>query len=82
MVTVTVNTASGTASSADDYYALENHTITIYESDTRATIEIRSNDDAIFEGNEEFYLNLVNPMGAILSKSSGKATIIDNEAPH
>lgn len=80
-VTATVNlaTANGTASSASDY-AARNLVVTIAPGNTSANVSVPITDDAVFEGNETFTLNLSGPTNATLgTNDSATATITDNE---
>jgi len=80
-LTATVNlaTANGTASSASDY-AARNLAVTIAPGDTSASVSVPITDDAVFEGNETFTLNLSGPISATLgANDSATVTITENE---
>src|SRR6185369_11992913 len=64
-VTVRVNTANGSATTADnDYTAVTNQTVTIPAGATSATFTVNVNGDTKTEGNETFTANLSGPTGA------------------
>lgn len=76
---VNYSTADGTATSPADYNAASG-TVTFAAGETSKTINITINDDATFEGNEDFSVSLSNPSGATLgSPSTATVTIIDND---
>nr|MBC8184547.1 T9SS type A sorting domain-containing protein [candidate division KSB1 bacterium] len=79
-VTVSYQTANGTATAPNDYtYA--SGTLTIPAGSTTATIYVPLIDDAIDENNEQFYVNLSNPVNATIADNKGIGTIGDNDQP-
>lgn len=63
-----------------DYVALPNGTLTFAAGQTTQTITVQVRGDRLFEINEQFQLDLLNPVGAILSEQpSIIGTIIDND---
>ncbi|MDP3608640.1 MAG: Calx-beta domain-containing protein, partial [Methylophilus sp.] len=88
--TVTLSTASGKPISVD--YATSNGSATAGADYTTGsgtlnfapgvltqTITIPITEDMIFEGNENFFVNLSNAVNAQITVPTGTATIIDNE---
>ncbi|GAP97340.1 Calx-beta domain-containing protein [Leptolyngbya sp. NIES-2104] len=63
-----------------DYVALPNGTLTFAAGQTTQTITLQVRGDRSYEFNEQFQLELLNPVGAILSEQSSiTGTIIDND---
>ncbi|HUE70652.1 MAG TPA: S8 family serine peptidase, partial [Pirellulaceae bacterium] len=80
-VTVDYSTASGSALAGSDFTAASG-TITFAPGQTTRTILVQALDDAVYEGNETFVVNLSNPSsGAIITDTQGVATITDNDPP-
>ncbi|MEX2188054.1 MAG: Calx-beta domain-containing protein [Pirellulales bacterium] len=61
-VTVTVNTANGTATAGTDYTALTNQTVTIAAGQTSAQVTVNVTADSTVESNETFTATLSNPL--------------------
>ncbi|HJR07106.1 MAG TPA: Calx-beta domain-containing protein [Pyrinomonadaceae bacterium] len=80
-VSVTANTADGTATAPSDYTAITNQTITFAPFETIKTITVLVNGDTTFEDNETFFVNLSNPMNATLADGQGLGTITNDDAP-
>lgn len=79
-VTVNYATASGTALAGSDF-ASASGTVTFAPGQTSRTILVPTLDDAAYEGNETFVVNLSSPMGGVIADSQGVGTIIDNDIP-
>lgn len=80
-VTFTAATANGTAVAGQDY-AAKTQDFTIPAGQLSATFSVAITNDNIFEGNEDFEVNLSNVVGAeVATAANGKAkgTIIDDE---
>jgi C1A family cysteine protease len=79
-ITVEYTTADGTAIAGEDYIST-NGTLTFAAGETSQSITVEGIDDAIYEGEETFNLNLSNPSNATLDDAEGIATITDNDPP-
>ena len=77
-VTVSYQTADGTASSITDYQATAG-SVTFLPGETEKFVTVMVNGDGFHEQNELFYLNLLSPSGANLAKSQGVGTIINDD---
>jgi len=80
--TVTVNfaTADGTATTADGDYVAGSGTLTFAPSVSTQTINITTNGDMRFEGDETFFVNLSGPTNAALSDNQGVGSINNDDA--
>jgi Calx-beta domain len=79
-VTVTVQTANGTAAAGSDYVAVSATVLTFNPGETSKTVNVAVNGDLIDEDNETFTLNLSNATGgATIADAAGVATIVDND---
>ncbi|MBI3343649.1 MAG: type I secretion C-terminal target domain-containing protein, partial [Gammaproteobacteria bacterium] len=79
-VTVDFATADGTATAGSDY-AAQTGTLTFVPGVTSQTITIPILNDAIFEGNETFTVNLSNASGDTIKDGTGVGTITDDDLP-
>lgn len=79
-VSVNFSTGNATAQAGSDYVAASG-TLTFAAGETRKTIRVSTLDDAAFEVNESFTVNLSNAIGGIIADAQGVATIIDNDTP-
>ncbi len=79
-VTVSYQTTNGTAVAPNDYTTTSG-TLTIPAGSTTSSISVSLIDDAIDENNEEFYVNLSNPVSATIADNKGVGTIGDNDQP-
>jgi hypothetical protein len=80
--TVEYATADGSASVAAGDYAAAFGTVTFNPGDTTQTIDISVGGDATLEPDENFFINLSNPTGAIISDNQATGTIQnDDNAP-
>ncbi len=78
--TVDYTTVDGTASAGADYTA-KSGTVIFAPGETSKSISIAYLDDAIYEGDETYTVQLSNVSGAILADATGDGTIEDNELP-
>jgi hypothetical protein len=79
-VTVDYTTNDGTATAGADYTA-KSGTKTIPAGATSATVNVQVDDDALYEGDESFTLDLSNPVnGQLGGAATGTATINDDDA--
>jgi uncharacterized protein len=77
-ITVSYATANGTATAGSDYVA-KSGTLTFNPGTTTQTISVVVNSDRVTEGNETFFVNLINVTNATISDSQGVGTIIDRK---
>ena len=77
-VTVSFNTADGTALAGSDYAATTG-TLTFAPGKTTKTVRVSVLDDTIQEKDEAFLVNLSNATGSVIADAQGVATIRDNE---
>ena len=78
--TVTINTANGTATTADnDYQPIVNGTATIPAGQTSTTVTVNVNGDTNVEGNETFTVNLSNAVNAAIATGTGTGTINNDD---
>jgi hypothetical protein len=77
-VTVTYQTADGTANAPADYNAVAPTVLTFDPGQTSKNVSVTVNADALAEGAETFTVNLSNPSSnATIADSSGTGTITD-----
>ncbi|PYS46814.1 MAG: hypothetical protein DMF68_17885, partial [Acidobacteria bacterium] len=81
--TVTVNyaTADGTATVADNDYQAASGTLTFNPGETQKTITVKVNGDTKAEPDENFFVNLSNPVNAPISDNQGLGTILSDDTP-
>src|SRR5262249_37165450 len=78
-VTVSYQTASGTAKSGEDYVA-KTGTLTFAPGETTNTITIEVKGDGKREANETFYLDLFGNSGnSLVTKNRGIGTILNDD---
>jgi uncharacterized repeat protein (TIGR01451 family) len=78
-ITVEYDTVNGTATAASDYTAQSN-TATILAGNTSTTIGVPTTEDAVFEGDETFTVELSNSTNASIGDDEGTGTIVEDEA--
>ncbi|MEO7757957.1 MAG: ExeM/NucH family extracellular endonuclease, partial [Dokdonella sp.] len=78
-VSFTVATADGTAAAPSDYTALAAATHTIAQGNTADTFDVLVNGDTATEANETFFVNLSNPVGAVIADAQGVGTIVNDD---
>jgi subtilisin family serine protease len=79
-VTVRYRTADGTAIAGTDYTALALSALTFNPGETRKTVTVAVRGDATVEANETFKLVLSDPTNAVISRSTGLGTILNDDA--
>jgi len=79
-VTVGYATANGTATAGSDYQAASG-TLMIPAGQTSGTITVAVNGDGLAEPNENFFVNLSNPINTVITDNQGMATILDDDPP-
>ncbi len=79
-VTVDFSSHDGTAGAPGDYGAVGG-TVTFAPGQTTQTVVVNTVSDNVFEGNENYTIDLTNAVGATIADGQGLGTIIDNEAP-
>lgn len=77
-VTVDFASSNGSATAGSDYTATSG-TVTFSPGTTTRLIRIPTLDDALYEGNETFVVNLSNSVGGVIADGQGVGTIIDND---
>ena len=77
-VTVNFTTANGTATAGSDYTA-SNGIVSFVPGVTSQTITVPITNDNVFEGTENFFVNLTAPVNGDIVDAQGVGTIIDNE---
>jgi hypothetical protein len=78
--TVKYATTNGTASAAD-FTAVPSTTVAFAPGETTKTVSVSVAGDAVDESNETFNLVLSAAVGAVISDTSGAATIVDDDGP-
>ena len=76
-VSVSYSTADGTANAGSDYTA-NNGVLNFAPGETSKSITVSITNDTLFEGNENFSLNLSNPSNATISTGTVTTTIHDD----
>jgi len=79
-VSVQCATANGTATAPEDYALVPSDMLVFAPGETSKTIAVFVNGDDVFESDETFSLELSDAAGAGISDSSGRATILNDEA--
>jgi Ca2+-binding RTX toxin-like protein len=74
-------TADGTATAGSGDYTSTSGTLAFAAGEMSKTIEVMVNGDISIEGDETFFVNLLNPNGAVVTDAQGKGTIVDDEGP-
>jgi hypothetical protein len=78
--TVSWSTVNSSAVSGSDYVAEPATTVAFAAGETLKTVTVNVIGDNEDEANETFQVRLASPTGAVLSDSTGVATVEDNEA--
>ncbi len=78
-VNVKVQTRNGTATAGSDYVAVST-TLTIPAGRTTATVSVTINGDASFEADEVLYVDLSEPVNAVIADGEGVITIVNDDA--
>ena len=79
-VEVDFTTRDGSASSASDYIPRLGR-VTIPAGESSASLEIEISGDTTPEANEEFFVDLSNPLNGVLLDPEGRITILDDDTP-
>ncbi|MGH8453548.1 MAG: Calx-beta domain-containing protein, partial [Nevskiales bacterium] len=78
---VTVATADNTATVADNDYEVVSATILSFGPNvTSQTASVTVNGDSTVEPNESFFVNLSNPVSAVIADGQGLGTIVNDDA--
>ncbi len=77
-ISVRYHTASWTANTGMDFADAQG-TLTFAAGETSKVISVTTVDDSLVEGDEAFKLVLSQPVGAVLTRDTGIATIKDND---
>jgi len=80
-ITVTYQTANGTATAGSDYVAAGPTVLTFTAGQTSKTVGVTINGDTTTEGNETFFVNLTSPTNAVIGDSQGVGTILNDDTP-
>jgi chitinase len=78
-VTVSYVTSNGSATAGSDYVAASG-TVTFDPSTTSRTISVAINGDTTSEQNETFFVNLSQPVNAVVGDAQGTGTITNDDA--
>ncbi|RKZ43578.1 MAG: hypothetical protein DRR00_29500, partial [Candidatus Parabeggiatoa sp. nov. 3] len=79
-VRVQYATADDTATAGSDYVAINPKTLTFNPGDTQKTLNVIINGDFLYEeNNEQFSLNLSNPVNTTLTQTQAVIVIIDDD---
>jgi uncharacterized delta-60 repeat protein len=78
-VTVSRQTANGSASAPADYTALAPATISFAPGETTKTVVVKVKGELAVEPNETFFLNLSSPTGATIADGQGTGTIRNDD---
>ena len=78
-ITLTYETANGTAIAPTDYMAIAQGTLTFDPGQTVKTITVLVNGDFDAESNETFFVNLRDPIGGVLGDGQGVGTIVNDD---
>jgi hypothetical protein len=80
-VTVDYATADDTATSADnDYNAVATTQLSFAPGEISKQLTVTVNGDTVFESDEQFFVNLTNPVNATLLDAQGAGTITNDDA--
>ena len=77
-VSVAYSTEDGTATAGSDYAAASG-TLTFAAGETSKMIHVDIEGDALAEGNENFKVNLSNPVGATIADGTATGTIVNDD---
>jgi hypothetical protein len=77
-VTVAYATADGTGTAGSDYVT-KSGTLTFNPGTTVQTVTVVLNGDLLVEGDESFFLNLLNPGNVLLADDQALATILNDD---
>jgi uncharacterized repeat protein (TIGR01451 family) len=80
-ITVDYATSDGTATTADNDYIAVSGRLSFSPGQLTQTINLQVNGDLKLEPTETFFINLSNPVNAIVSDSQAVVTIINDDQP-
>ena len=80
VVTVDYTTVNGSAVSNVDYF-LSAGRLTFAQGETNKTFDVRIQDDAVFQGDRTFAVQLSSVVGGSPALTNAQVTILDNESP-
>ena len=78
MVTVSYQTADGTATAGTDYTAASG-TLTFGPYIRSRSIAVPIHGDTAIEGSEAFFVDLTSPTNATLARGHGRGTIVNDD---
>jgi hypothetical protein len=79
-VTMSFQTANGTATTGDNDYVAKSGTLTVAPGETTKTITIEAKGDSKKEANETFYLDLFdNSLNSLFTKKRGTGMILNDD---
>jgi Calx-beta domain-containing protein len=78
VVTVDFGTANGTATAGSDYVA-SSGTLAFPVGTTTRTVSVPVNGDTTVEPNEDFFVNLQNPVNASIADGQGQGVILNDD---
>jgi len=79
-VTVDYDTADNTATLADSDYVSESGTVTFNPGETLAVINIETNQDLKFEGDESLFVDLSNASNATIGDNQSLVTLLNDDS--
>ena len=79
--TVDVETVDDTATAGQDYQAVPLTTLSFAPGVVTQSVTVTVLADTIAESDETFFVNLSNPVGAVISDPQGLGTIVDDDVP-
>jgi disulfide oxidoreductase YuzD len=74
-------TVDGTATAADNDYTTTSGTLTFAADETKKTLDVIVRGDLADEIDEQFFVNLFNPMGLALADDQGRGVIANDDDP-
>jgi Ca2+-binding RTX toxin-like protein len=78
--TVQAQTAEGTANQVSDFVPLALTTLTFLPTETSKQVSVTVSGDAVYEINENFFVNLTSPSNATVFDAQGIGTITNDDA--
>jgi hypothetical protein len=78
-VDVTWKTVDGTATTADSDFAPDSTVLALAPNATSGVITVHVNGDLTPEAQEDFFVDLLNPVNAGIAKAEGEATVLNDD---
>jgi subtilisin-like proprotein convertase family protein len=78
-VSISYQTVDGTATAGEDYVATTG-TVVFEAGQTSRQVEILLSGDLVYEGTENFFLDLIAPVGVQIGRNPAQITLSDNDA--